>query len=66
MIRLISLLSAILGLGLSLAASASTEELYIKHCAECHGAERLGGIGPALLPENLRRLRKPSAEKVIR
>ena len=55
MIRLFACLLALLGL--SLTASASTEELYLKHCGECHGAERLGSIGPALLPENLRRLR---------
>ena len=39
---------------------------FKQHCASCHGADRLGGIGPALLPENLARLRKPEAEKVIR
>ncbi|MDT8991534.1 cytochrome D1 domain-containing protein [Curvibacter sp. APW13] len=36
------------------------------HCASCHGADRLGGFGPALLPENLERLRKPEALRVIR
>ncbi len=30
--------------------------LYAEHCAACHGADRLGGQGPALLPENLGRL----------
>ena len=40
--------------------------LYNEHCAACHGADRLGGIGPALLPENLKRLRKKKAAKVIR
>jgi len=39
--------------------------LYKAHCAECHGPDRLGGIGPALLPENLRRLRRKKAAKVI-
>lgn len=39
--------------------------LYGEHCASCHGADRLGGQGPALLPQNLRRLRKDAAEKVI-
>ncbi len=39
--------------------------LYAEHCAECHGADRLGGIGPALLPENLDRLREASAFSVI-
>ncbi|WP_026687456.1 nitrite reductase [Azovibrio restrictus] len=40
--------------------------LYRQHCAACHGADRLGGMGPALLPESLERLRKPEAVKTIR
>jgi hypothetical protein len=40
-------------------------DLYREYCAACHGADRLGGMGPALLPENLERLRKPAAEQVI-
>ena len=39
---------------------------YEKHCSSCHGADRLGGIGPALLPENLARLKKPEAARMIR
>ncbi|MBM3558086.1 MAG: cytochrome C oxidase Cbb3, partial [Alphaproteobacteria bacterium] len=39
--------------------------LFKEHCAECHGAARLGGMGPALIPENLGRLRRPEAAKVI-
>lgn len=39
--------------------------LYQQHCAACHGVERLGGMGPALLPENLGRLRAQDAGKVI-
>jgi mono/diheme cytochrome c family protein/DNA-binding beta-propeller fold protein YncE len=39
--------------------------LYQEHCAACHGAQRVGGMGPALLPESLQRLRKPEAAKVI-
>ena len=39
--------------------------LYLEHCAECHGKGRLGGTGPALLPQNLRRLRKKKAARVI-
>lgn len=49
---------------------ASAEEpdagaLYKQHCAECHGADRLGRQGPALLPQNLKRLRKKRALAVI-
>ena len=47
------------------AFAADTEALYQKHCAVCHGIERLGAMGPALLPENLGRLRKGEASKVI-
>jgi len=43
-----------------------TEALYQQHCASCHGSDRLGGMGPALLPENLSRLKKPEAETTIR
>ena len=49
-----------------LAEAADAQANYQHHCAACHGADRLGGIGPALIPENLARLRKPEAEKVIR
>jgi len=54
---------------LTLAAPAFSAEpvaaVYARHCASCHGIDRLGGTGPALLPENLERLRKPEALKVI-
>jgi mono/diheme cytochrome c family protein/DNA-binding beta-propeller fold protein YncE len=46
--------------------SKSTLELYKTHCAECHNEQRLGGMGPALLPENLKRLRKTAAVDVIK
>lgn len=45
--------------------AADANALYQAHCASCHGADRLGGTGPALLPENLERLRKPEAIKTI-
>ncbi|TXH86880.1 MAG: c-type cytochrome [Rhodoferax sp.] len=50
--------------GIAQAADAPTN--FQTHCASCHGADRLGGFGPALLPENLERLRKPEALRVIR
>jgi hypothetical protein len=62
-------LYGVLALGLYptgvVAESVPTSTLFAKHCAECHGANRLGGMGPALLPENLKRLRREQAEQVI-
>ena len=46
-------------------ASDHIDTVYQKNCASCHGANRLGGMGPALLPENLKRLRQNKAIKVI-
>ena len=45
---------------------SKTAANFKQHCSSCHGVDRLGGLGPALIPENLARLRKPEAEKVIR
>ncbi|HZX30820.1 MAG TPA: cytochrome D1 domain-containing protein [Rhodocyclaceae bacterium] len=54
----------------ALAGTASAAELadalFQQHCAACHGADRLGRVGPALLPDNLSRLRPAEAEKTIR
>lgn len=47
------------------AQAADAARHYAQHCAACHGADRLGGMGPALLPENLSRLRKVDALKVV-
>jgi len=43
----------------------NSEDLYQQNCAACHGADRLGLIGPALLPQNLKRLRKNAAIATI-
>ena len=40
-------------------------QVYASHCASCHGADRLGGLGPALLPENLGRIKPGETEAVI-
>jgi len=53
-------------LALLASGAALPADLYATHCASCHGQDRLGGMGPALLPENLSRLGKPDAAKVIR
>ena len=54
--------------GLSLAKSneKTVEGVFTQYCASCHGADRLGLMGPALLPENLKRLRKNKALDVIK
>ncbi len=46
-------------------AQADPAEIYNDNCASCHGAARLGGTGPALIPETLGRMRGPNLEKVI-
>ena len=59
---------AVLVLGsvaLSVHASSDPAKLYAEHCASCHGADRFGGMGPALLPSNLERLRRPAALDTI-
>lgn len=52
-------------LGLTSGALANPDALYNEHCAACHGADRLGGTGPALIPETLKRMRGPKLAKVI-
>lgn len=44
---------------------SSTERLYEQHCSACHGTQRIGGAGPALLPESLGRIKKPEASLAI-
>jgi len=64
MIRLIASLSAFLLFSGSLLADPVED--YADNCAECHGAGRLGGIGPALIPQTLGRMRGPNLVSVIR
>ncbi len=46
-------------------AQTPAPELYRQHCVACHGEQRLGGMGPALLPESLQRLRPTEALATI-
>jgi len=46
-------------------ALADPAALYAERCAGCHGEGRLGGTGPALIPESLGRMRGPALETVI-
>jgi len=57
--------AAIALLAVPATAGPNAPALYAEHCAECHGADRLGGIGPALLPGNLGRLREAAAREVV-
>ena len=64
----LAVIAAIAGTAASTAEPVDHKQaraLYFTHCAACHGSDRLGRQGPALLPENLRRLRKSRATKVI-
>jgi WD40 repeat protein/cytochrome c553 len=63
MIRLI-VTASLLAL-LAAPAQADPASLYAVQCAECHGAGRLGGTGPALIPETLKRMRGPKLGAVI-
>ena len=58
------LLAASLPSGAALAQNAA--QLYQQHCESCHGADRLGGTGPALLPESLARIKRTEALQTIR
>ena len=40
-----------------LAVAADPAADYAEHCASCHAEDRLGGTGPALIPETLGRVR---------
>jgi mono/diheme cytochrome c family protein/DNA-binding beta-propeller fold protein YncE len=57
--------AAVLVLSALDASAQRADELYQTHCAACHGADRLGAMGPALLPENLERLKRAAAEQVV-
>ena len=63
---LVMAFSLLMPTSLQATPSPETEFLYQQHCASCHGQDRLGGMGPALLPDNLSRLKKPQAEDAIR
>lgn len=47
------------------AAASPAADVYAAKCASCHGADRLGGTGPALIPEALARLKKAAAIDTI-
>ncbi len=60
----------LLGFALSPLALADSHQaesrlLYQEYCSTCHGENRLGALGSALLPENLKRLKRTKAKEVI-
>ncbi|MBV7459771.1 MULTISPECIES: nitrite reductase [unclassified Acidovorax] len=46
-------------------SASSAASLFATHCASCHGTQRTGAMGPALLPESLARLPAAEALRVI-
>lgn len=68
--RRLSQIATALALSASIHCGAARAEpdagaIYAEHCGSCHGAGRLGGQGPALIPETLARLGKEKAQAVI-
>jgi DNA-binding beta-propeller fold protein YncE/cytochrome c553 len=63
--EVVGALLAVIGWTAPVLADPDAAKLYTDNCATCHGADRLGGIGPALLPENLGRLMGPRTTAVI-
>jgi len=61
----------LLTLFISLDASSNTVTdntlaLFKQHCASCHGEDRLGLIGPPLIPQSFKRLKPKAAHLVIK
>lgn len=51
---------------LATAAPPDAPALYRQQCASCHGTDRLGAMGPALLPQSLERLKPAELLATIR
>ncbi|RLA07594.1 MAG: cytochrome C oxidase Cbb3 [Gammaproteobacteria bacterium] len=47
-------------------AQPKKSPLYQKHCAVCHGIDRTGISAPALLSQNLKRVKKNQAKNIIK
>jgi cytochrome c553/DNA-binding beta-propeller fold protein YncE len=65
MIRSIASISLLIALALPAAAGPDAAALFRDNCASCHAPNRLGGTGPALIPDSLGRLKGPALEDVI-
>ncbi len=42
------------------------KQIFKKHCASCHGEDRLGIVGPPLIPQSFKRLKPEAAALVIK
>lgn len=58
-------LAAAVGAATAEPGPQTPEAIYAERCAACHGAGRLGGSGPALIPETLQRLKPETITAVI-
>ncbi len=65
MIRLIVSISLFTAVAVPAAAAPDAAALYRDHCSICHAPTRLGGTGPALIPESLSRIKPDALEAVI-
>lgn len=46
-------------------SAEGVDAVYQRLCAQCHGPDRLGGVGPALIPQTLGRLKPAEAQRAI-
>ena len=62
-----SLVAGLVWMGMDIAGAQGVDAkaLYRQHCAVCHGEQRTGAMGPALLPESLTRIRPAEVLEVI-
>lgn len=62
-----SLVAGLVWMGVDIASAQTIDAkaLYQQHCAVCHGEQRTGAMGPALLPESLVRIRPAEVLEVI-
>jgi cytochrome c553 len=60
-----TLLAVLALVALPAPAAETVDQTFQRLCATCHGADRLGGTGPALIPETLGRLTPEGAREAI-
>lgn len=65
MTRCLAILSFLAALAAPAHAESDAHRLYSEKCASCHGAARMGGTGPALIPETLSRLKGDAIARTI-